>query len=302
MDGIADFFSPAAGQRRRAWLDGVDGKINEALRYYLGAGGVDQRVGAAANLAQMFSPGADVMDATTASGDLMGARSPMEAATAGAAMVGALGSMFIPGNAQRAGEALTRFGADESGALRLGGDIAAERGAQIMDMLKSGRASEVTDEMLDLGDPVANARLNEWLFNNYDLSMDAKSRARRAKGMGFKSPALHGTDTDITAFDAMRPGGSPGVYTTGDTDVADAYARRRQDLTGEGSPNYIPVVQDPKATSRFGSDYRVTYDPTNIRSRFARFDPRLAHLRNLSAGVGGLGLASMFMPPSEEQQ
>jgi hypothetical protein len=48
------------------------------------------------------------------------------------------------------------------------------------------------------------------------------------------------------------------------------------------------------------STVRVEYDPSNIRSRFARFDPRLAHLRNLSAGVGGLGLLSSMMPPEEQ--
>ena len=44
----------------------------------------------------------------------------------------------------------------------------------------------------------------------------------------------------------------------------------------------------------------VTFDPSNVRSRFARFDPRLAHLRNLSAGVGGLGLLSSIMPQEEQ--
>ena len=47
-------------------------------------------------------------------------------------------------------------------------------------------------------------------------------------------------------------------------------------------------------------DQGAILDPRNIRSRFARFDPRLAHLRNLSAGVGGLGLLSQI-PLQEEQ-
>jgi hypothetical protein len=42
------------------------------------------------------------------------------------------------------------------------------------------------------------------------------------------------------------------------------------------------------------------FDPANVRSRFARFDPRLAHLRNLSAGVGGLGLLGMSYPQEEQ--
>lgn len=43
--------------------------------------------------------------------------------------------------------------------------------------------------------------------------------------------------------------------------------------------------------------------PTNVRSRFARFDPRLARLRNLSAGVaGGVPLGLMSMPTDEERR
>lgn len=119
MGGIAEFFSPEAGQRRRAWLDGIDSQVSEAARYYLGPTGIPERVGAAATVAGMFSPGADVMDAATASGDLMKARTPVEAATAGAGLAGALGSMFIPGNVNRMAESLTKFGADESGAVKL---------------------------------------------------------------------------------------------------------------------------------------------------------------------------------------
>jgi len=40
----------------------------------------------------------------------------------------------------------------------------------------------------------------------------------------------------------------------------------------------------------------LSFDPTSIRSRFARFDPEFKHLRNLSAGVGGMGLLGMSYP------
>lgn len=49
----------------------------------------------------------------------------------------------------------------------------------------------------------------------------------------------------------------------------------------------------------WGTEY-VTFDPTNIRSRFARFDPRLSHLKNLSAGIGAAGLFGLLSP--QEQQ
>lgn len=45
----------------------------------------------------------------------------------------------------------------------------------------------------------------------------------------------------------------------------------------------------------------AVFDPTQVRSRFARFDPRLSHLRNLSAGVGGVGLLSALTPQEEEE-
>jgi len=45
-----------------------------------------------------------------------------------------------------------------------------------------------------------------------------------------------------------------------------------------------------------GNRVRLAYEPTDIRSRFARFDPEFKHLRNLSAGVGGMGLLGMSYP------
>lgn len=47
---------------------------------------------------------------------------------------------------------------------------------------------------------------------------------------------------------------------------------------------------------------RVVTDPRNIRSRFARFDPRLAHLKNLSAGLAGAAVLPLFDPYGEGQQ
>lgn len=41
------------------------------------------------------------------------------------------------------------------------------------------------------------------------------------------------------------------------------------------------------------SNIDVRLDPSLVRSRFARFDPEFKHLRNLSAGFGGLGLLGL---------
>lgn len=97
QDTLSEFVSPEAGQRRRAALDRVDQRINDALDYYLGPQ-LAPRVQQAADLGGLLSPGADVVDAYQASGDLMAPnRTPLDRAASGAALAGALGAMFMPG-------------------------------------------------------------------------------------------------------------------------------------------------------------------------------------------------------------
>ena len=243
----------------------------------------------------------------------------------------------------------------------------AKRGSEIVDLLKSGRADEVTDAMLDMGDPVLNTRLNEYLWNNYDLPMDAVSRAERAK----KYPTqdmYSGTGEDFPAFNDAA------IYATNNPDLAYTYApsdggnimplvmrakhgspvvnagganwNRLTPSMREGGPQepYLPgILRDPADIAKHGEDILTTRDfeqaakeqgfsgvtfndivdvggyfskyfpegpardaqrasmkaasepsrvetrfyPNQVRSRFARFDPRLAHLKNLNAGVAG---------------
>jgi len=247
----------------------------------------------------------------------------------------------------------------------------AEQQAQgILDLLASGRASEVTDDMMDLGDPVQNARLNEYLFNNYDLPMDEASRMARAEEMGFMDnyETYHGTGDDFHAFrESFRsdPGSDEsykvGIYSAYRPKIAETYApnihggqiiplatrrtfddvevdalgRNWNDIemdspayrTGDADDltvhHYFPNADDGEGLTRTNAiareamrdgagslrinntydiggfrdllkslddygphDVRTDFYPHNIRSRFARFDPRLAHLRNLSAGIG----------------
>lgn len=56
----------------------------------------------------------------------------------------------------------------------------------------------------------------------------------------------------------------------------------------EANPSLFDDDRVLKSTST------VVFDPARVRSRFARFDPRLGHLRNLSAGVGGVGLLGLL--------
>jgi GNAT superfamily N-acetyltransferase len=213
------------------------------------------------------------------------------------------------------------------------------RGDEVLGLLKSGKADQVTDEMLDLGNAADNANLNAYLFENYDLPMDTPSRMKRAEDGGFDmmNDFYHGTvrdgyneTTDILAVDPSRSGDrwgadDMGFSITNSTQDANYYAKpgefARKGELREGaiyplmdkSTNPLDMRVGPmdgtisawderpadtydvlKAgkhdAARLQSDgveMRVVMDPANIRSRFARFDPRLKHLRNLSAGVGG---------------
>lgn len=86
-----------------------------------------------------------------------------------------------------------------------------------------------------------------------------------------------------------------------------ALARQRR-FEGDGGITFTNVIDrgphliDEAAQAGAGKPSTVNVDfyPHNIRSRFARFDPRLAHLRNLSAGVSGLGLLSAGIPQEDQ--
>jgi len=209
------------------------------------------------------------------------------------------------------------------------------RGAQIIDMLTSGRADEITDEMLDMGDPVLNANLNQYLYRNYDLPMDEASRMERAGQMGFDTgtPLYHGTDKKFQAFNSEKQR-DPGFWFTTDSRNAANYADSEGDLlkvfTKTDKETQIPfneyvlpvvngnevdfddnvqlvkeylersgTVTFPNGNFTESGYTRVLDDPRHIRRVEARFDPRLSHLRNLSAGVAPFGL--LALQPKEEQ-
>lgn len=70
-----------------------------------------------------------------------------------------------------------------------------------------------------------------------------------------------------------------------------------QDTSGVLSEAGYSGVSGPESS---GNRVRLAYDPSSIRSRFARFDPRLAHLRHLSAAIPAAGLLSTMMPQEEQ--
>lgn len=181
----------------------------------------------------------------------------------------------------------------------------------VLKMRTAGKADEVTDEMLAAADP-------QYLFENTPLPMDEASRMARAKEMGFDTDAYHSTDTDIRAVDNDRLIG--GQFWSTD----DVSAINRGEVGAAGRGVVLPLQirqQNPAGWNQYdqlgidemigrgydsillsesdGTNTFVTFDPQQVRSRFARFDPEFRHLANLSAGVGGLGILSLLEPEQE---
>ena len=109
---------------------------------------------------------------------------------------------------------------------------------------------------------------------------------------------------DDPFFDVRRM--SSGVVTVEDADGAslmlDPYQQRHwalQNMRKFSGPSHTSDVLSDAGFSgvsgpeALGNRVNASYDPANIRSRFARFDPEFKHLRNLSAGFGGLGLMGL---------
>jgi hypothetical protein len=248
-------------------------------------------------------------------------------------------------------------------------DPATARGQEIMGMLTSGRAGEVTDQMLDLGDPVLNTRLNEYLYNNYDLPMDTASRMDRAQEMGFDQQYFKGMypydpntgpvrnykgeeierigeprvelrtidrPQDFPTFnknDRSEPGYRIAGVMGRDPAVASGFAAWPESAvfplqTRHGRTFTLDAAGDRAGNTHFyesGKPFRDAmrsgdYDtgvitntadegdiafalrPENIRSIFARFDPRLSHLRNLNAALtAGVPIGLLAMQPQQEQ-
>jgi hypothetical protein len=276
--------------------------------------------------AGITAPGRALRGEPVTYGDMLG--------TAGMAVTGSL-PMRAPAGSLR------------SGALRSAGPAGQGQADEIMRLLRSGRGSEVTDEMMAAAD-------QPYLASIYDLPLDEASRMRRAEEMGFRTgmPLYHGTASDFPAFSdshlgrtTQAPTAAFGHWASRDPVEANLYADAAAALRegpsparplSESGPQVVPLfhrTDKPGAVSLDGTElelevagtlddlwkdgydavlFRHSYPsinthqkvvvrhPEQLRSRFARFDPRLSHLRNLSAGVGAAGLLTGLDPSLED--
>jgi hypothetical protein len=138
---------------------------------------------------------------------------------------------------------------------------------------------------------------------------------QRAKAMGFDLKTFHGTDApDIKSLDPKRTKIIEGVFSTTNPSVASTYAKGAAEKGRAGSesaPNILPLLlrseAHPKTPSSWNKDLidrfrntrhkgvqrpesevAVTFDPDQIRSRFAAFDP----FRKDAATAAAMGVAA----------
>jgi hypothetical protein len=201
--------------------------------------------------------------------------------------------------------------ASQSGGLLGAGLSEAQRQARdILDMRAAGNARSVTDDMMSRAD-------DQYMFNNTPLPMDEASRLARADAGGFGGDLYHGSNADFAAFnpEALDATGQKimahgdGTYLGQQARMAERYATRRDGgvmypvrenmenpwtgdmsatkLSPEDMATYMAAESGPEALGFSGRrntlGISVVPDPSNIRSRFARFDPEFSHLSNLSA-------------------
>ena len=193
---------------------------------------------------------------------------------------------------------------------------------RILDMRADGRASEVTDKMMTQADPA-------FMFDNTPLPMDAPARMDRARAAGFDADGYHGTVVDHASLKPSVMGKyGPGVYTADGPEFAGDFAgkvygkdeyldggkvlpmsirsnpapdeyranaealKRSAANPFDGAGEFTGYLDDNGFTGVKVGNEQTTVNPANMRSRFARFDPEFAHLRNLSSAnastVGGL--------------
>ena len=369
---IKRFFSDEAGQDRRAWLDENLASANDALGYYLGPTGIPDKLSGLGEVLNYTDAG-DMIAAADASRGFWNSPSVGNAAelaaAAGALAIPFVGARMMDDGVDVLGDAYRsfaddagRFAADESGSVPLGRGVeltpSQAKAQEALDMLKSGRASEVTDDMMAAADDM-------YLYDNYDLPMDEASRMARAGKMGFgiepptdlrqgvgTSPStessafrstpygdettFHATDADFKSFNNDRLGSATRQNVTNYDDGSFAknlaeyghwasdrplakelyrdidmpilqkgYADEASSLddlnerimSGEASGQTFRLPDE-----EFSGFSTVIPDPANIRSRFARFDPRLAHLRNISAGIGAAGVMTMQSNAEREER
>ena len=223
---------------------------------------------------------------------------------------------------------------------RNAGEAMAQR---ILEMRAAGKAGDVTDEMmaqadpqymfnntpLDMSEAARMARAEDAGFD-VDLPLyhgtDKDFQEFNPRAFGLKDPGWYGrgvysdTDTEVAGgyanYDELDIGQNiMPIFARGRymdwPDANQPFSNRRSSI--EGTNEISSLGYDGVRISNDRDFYgdnpdlqteQVTFNPANIRSRFARFDPEFSHLSNLSAANASksAGLLAAGLPePSKAQ-
>jgi len=250
-----------------------------------------------------MAPGATPMDVLGAAGIAMGAGG-IVTGPRGALRSGLLRDADSETPAQRVARLLREGRADEvTDDLMAQADPqemyrlyeAGQTGAD-MPMDQASRMARAQEMGFDTGTPLYHGGLND---------IDAFRAAPGSKtDHGWYGEGAYFGDADTASIYAMnhptinRPEGGNVIESVGrgqiyewpegrpaalDANEARAISQEMTQSGYAGANVYAP--NDPEVWGDAAGSFRerVIYDPTNIRSRFARFDPRLSHLSNLNA-------------------
>ena len=159
-------------------------------------------------------------------------------------------------------------------------------------------------------------------FGGKSLPMDEPSRMQRAREQGFDvdTPLYHGTTKDFDQFAPSKDGAlGEGIYLTKNPSFAGQYARGDNanirpvyargprasesewfdlftEVSGQLPPSatvadidakVIPILKSRGYTGIESDTAIVVFDPSNIRGKFAKFDPSETQSSKLLAGVSG---------------
>jgi hypothetical protein len=158
----------------------------------------------------------------------------------------------------------------------------------------------------------------------------------RAKAMGYDTPAYHGTNKDISSFIASDIGTyGPGVYTAKNPEIAEGYyqdfvnantlpllLKKGKEKQFQSFGDYVNQKGTGRTTFSYGDDLRNegynslnvkfypegdireynNFNPQDVRSRFAAFDPARANENDLLAGVMAIPVSGLLEQPKDKKK
>lgn len=158
----------------------------------------------------------------------------------------------------------------------------------------------------------------------------------RAKAMGYDTPAYHSTNYDISSFMPSDIGTyGPGVYTAKSPEIAEGYyqdfvnantlpllIKKGKEKQFQSFGDYVNQKGIKRNTFTYGDDLRNegynslsvkfypegdireynNFNPQDVRSRFAAFDPAKVNENDILAGVMAIPVSGILEQPKDKKK